>query len=146
MNNVMLSVLILVLSLGCTKSEDDFYVRKKRILGDWICKTSEVKSVNGLIVNTVTSELNLTFEDEERVYSSSNAVPGAVTQHTWYYQLDPEKVIIQYEPIGFLIKPNNYFSVTKNERNNQLWEEIIYAVTPTGDDIETHITWNLTRN
>lgn len=72
--------------------------------------------------------------------------PGYEDIYTWYYQLDPEKVIIVYSEIGILIHPNNYFNVIINNQDTQRWEEIKFQTNPPSENDKKIIIWNLSRN
>ena len=117
----MIRAIFLFISIAFLSCSDDdssvFNIAKDNIVGTWDI-TQARQEIRGDTVSTTTQELEITFNSDG---TGTQELLGLDNAFDWYYQYNPEKVIINSAQSSFLIARAQVFTVIENSFNKQIW-------------------------
>ena len=114
----------LILFSACEKEVDLFQVEKDKIEREWQVESLVETFESGNLINSESNIFIANFRGDETVALTFPERGNIVQTSIWYYQLQPERVIIvnNESQFGQLLVPNDYFSVLEKTENRQIWQ------------------------
>ena len=119
----MFYLLISVLIMSCSKDDGDdinYDMLRANIFGTWevIQTTQEIRA--DTVYAESSRELEITFGDNGTGVRQSFL--DTEINFDWFYQYNPEKVVIISKQEGLFLEDTQVYMVSKNEAEKQIWE------------------------
>lgn len=141
MTRIFLSLIIL-LFLSCSKDDSiDFDERRNNIVGDWEI-TQASQEIRADTVHAESSSIfSISFYKDGT--GTKETFLGSDVEFEWLYQYNPEKVVISGMQSGLVLSDVQFYTVTKNEMNRQIWE---FEIDPQNGIVDKYKhTWKMER-
>ena len=140
-----LVILLLVSIFACGEDDVSSQIINKRdnIIGEWKINLISEEIRSDTVYNESSDLRDISFNADgtgirQTLFTDSEMIE-------WYYQTDPEKVIIVTESeFNPAISFTQVHTVIENTEDNQVWQ---YEVVPTSGSADKYInTWKMRRN
>ena len=141
MNRIIL-VFISLLIFSCSKdATEDFDIKRSNIVGDWQITQASQEIRADTIYAESSSMFDISFNQDGTGIKESFL--GTDINFEWLYQYNPEMVVINGIQEGLILSSVQFYNVSKNEMERQIWE---FEVEPQNGivDIYKH-TWKMER-
>jgi len=107
--------ILLIFIVSCTK--DDYETKRNNIIGEWDGNNAVQEFRADTLHSEAGTEINIILNAD----GSGEVTRGLPQTFDWYYQLNPEKIVLILEEI-FIATPNEIvLEVEKNEADRQIW-------------------------
>ncbi len=137
---IKITILLFAFTSCCKDDDIDFDEKRNNIVGEWNV-TQATREIRADTVYAESSmELTITFNQDGT--GIKETILGAV-EFEWFYQFNPEQVVINSKQSGIILSNVQFYDITKNEMDRQIWEFEVESLSGIAD-VYLH-TWKMDR-